>query len=59
MNAIVKERIKPAKSVNATVISLQDAPEGYKEFDKGAAKKFVIDPHNCLGKHCIHKSHRR
>jgi len=21
------------------------APQGYKDFDRGAAKKFVIDPH--------------
>jgi len=28
-----------------TYISLDDAPQGYKDFDKGAARKFVIDPH--------------
>lgn len=33
------------KAVNATVISLDDAPQGYADFDKGAAKKYVIDPH--------------
>jgi glutathione-independent formaldehyde dehydrogenase len=27
------------------VISLDKAPDGYKDFDKGAAKKYVIDPH--------------
>jgi len=27
------------------VITLDQAPQGYKDFDKGAAKKFVIDPH--------------
>ena len=57
MNAIVKERIKPALAVNATVISLEDAPKGYKEFDKGAAKKYIIDPHNCMGKNCKHHHH--
>jgi glutathione-independent formaldehyde dehydrogenase len=31
-----------------TVISLDDAPKGYKDFDKGAAKKFVIDPHKSV-----------
>lgn len=59
MQAIIKEKIKPARAVNTTVISLDDAPKGYHEFDKGAAKKYVIDPHNCLGKHCLHKSHRK
>ena len=38
-----------AKAVNATVISLDEAPQGYKDFDKGAAKKFVLDPHGMLG----------
>jgi hypothetical protein len=37
-----------AKIVNATVITLDKALQGYKNFDKGAAKKFVIDPHNLL-----------
>jgi glutathione-independent formaldehyde dehydrogenase len=27
------------------VINLDQAPAGYEDFDKGAAKKFVIDPH--------------
>jgi glutathione-independent formaldehyde dehydrogenase len=27
------------------VIGLDDAPKGYVDFDKGVAKKFVIDPH--------------
>jgi glutathione-independent formaldehyde dehydrogenase len=36
--------------VNATVISLEKAPEGYHDFDKGAAKKFVIDPHGTAAK---------
>ena len=30
------------------MISLDDAPKGYKDFDKGAAKKFVIDPHGMV-----------
>jgi len=29
---------------------LNDAPQGYKDFDKGAAKKFVLDPHGILAK---------
>ena len=50
MQAILHDRLPIAKIVNATVISLDKAPEGYKDFDKGAAKKFVLDPHGALGK---------
>ena len=45
MMAILHDKVHPAKACNATIISLEDAPQGYKDFDKGAAKKFVIDPH--------------
>ena len=48
MQAILHGRLPIAKIVNATVITLDGAPQGYKDFDKGAAKKFVIDPHNLL-----------
>jgi glutathione-independent formaldehyde dehydrogenase len=48
MMAILRDRIKIAKAVNATVITLNSAPEGYAEFDKGVARKFVIDPHGSL-----------
>ena len=50
MQAILHDRLPIAKIVNATVIKLDDAPQGYQDFDKGAAKKFVIDPHGVLGK---------
>lgn len=45
MQAILYDRIQIAKAVNVTVISLEDAPRGYKDFDKGAARKYVLDPH--------------
>jgi len=48
MNAILFDKIHIAKAVNVEVISLKDAPRGYKDFDKGAAKKFVIDPHGLI-----------
>ncbi len=48
MQAILHDRLPIAKVVNATVISLEQAAQGYKEFDKGAAKKFVIDPNGVL-----------
>ncbi len=49
MNAILHDRLPIAKIVNATVITLDDAPQGYQDFDKGVAKKFVLDPHGLLG----------
>jgi glutathione-independent formaldehyde dehydrogenase len=48
MNAILNDRCQIAKAVNATVISLDDAPGAYKDFDHGVAKKFVLDPHDML-----------
>ena len=50
MMAILHDRIHIAKAVNTAVISLDAAPQGYADFDKGAAKKFVIDPHGSLTK---------
>lgn len=50
MQAILHGRLPIAKVVNATVISLDDAPDGYKAFDSGVAKKYVIDPHGQLRK---------
>jgi glutathione-independent formaldehyde dehydrogenase len=37
-----------ADAVNATVITLDEAPQGYKDFDKGAAKKYVINPNDYI-----------
>jgi glutathione-independent formaldehyde dehydrogenase len=48
MMAILHDKAQIAKAVNATVISLDEAPQGYKDFDKGAAKKYVIDPHGMI-----------
>jgi glutathione-independent formaldehyde dehydrogenase len=48
MNAILYDKVQIAKATNVTVISLDEAPQGYKDFDRGAAKKFVIDPHGLL-----------
>jgi glutathione-independent formaldehyde dehydrogenase len=49
MMAVLHDRIRIAKAVNVTVIGLDEAPRGYAEFDQGAARKFVIDPHGMLG----------
>ena len=45
MMSILHDKAQIAKAVNATVISLDEAPQGYQDFDKGAAKKYVLDPH--------------
>jgi glutathione-independent formaldehyde dehydrogenase len=50
MQAILHDRLPIAKIVNATIIPLSDAPQGYRDFDSGAAKKFVLDPHGLLAK---------
>jgi glutathione-independent formaldehyde dehydrogenase len=49
MMAILHDRTQIAKNVNATVIPLDQAPQGYAEFDKGAARKYVLDPHGLVG----------
>jgi glutathione-independent formaldehyde dehydrogenase len=48
MMAILHDKIKIAKAVNVTVVKLEQAVQGYKDFDKGAAKKFVLDPHGMI-----------
>jgi glutathione-independent formaldehyde dehydrogenase len=48
MNMILAGKAEIAKAVNATKITLDQAPEGYHDFDRGAAKKYVIDPHGSV-----------
>ncbi|HWT25758.1 MAG TPA: zinc-binding dehydrogenase, partial [Solirubrobacteraceae bacterium] len=48
MQMILNDRCQIAKAVNATVVSLDEAPRGYQDFDKGVAKKFVLDPHGSI-----------
>lgn len=48
MNTILYDKIKIADAVNVEVITLQDSIKGYQDFDRGAAKKFVIDPHGLI-----------
>jgi glutathione-independent formaldehyde dehydrogenase len=45
MEMILHDRAHIADAVNATVVTLDEAPQGYADFDKGAAKKFVLNPH--------------
>src|SRR4051812_4437538 len=48
MQMILHDKAQIAKAVNATVISLDEAPQGYKDFDQGASKKFVLNPHGLV-----------
>jgi glutathione-independent formaldehyde dehydrogenase len=48
MNLILSGKAQIAKAVNATPLTLDQAPEGYLDFDQGAAKKFVLDPHHTV-----------
>jgi glutathione-independent formaldehyde dehydrogenase len=44
MMAILYDRIKIADIVGVQVITLDQAPDGYAQFDRGAPHKYVIDP---------------
>lgn len=48
MNLILNDKAQIRNAVNATTISLDEAPRGYQDFDQGAAKKFVLDPHGTV-----------
>jgi glutathione-independent formaldehyde dehydrogenase len=48
MMAILHDRVQIAKAVNATPIPLEEAPQGYADFDKGAARKYVLDPNGVI-----------
>jgi glutathione-independent formaldehyde dehydrogenase len=48
MQAILHDRIPIADAVNAQVITLEEAPKGYADFDKGAPVKFILDPHGIV-----------
>lgn len=50
MQAILNNKVQIAKACNVNLITLDEGPQGYKDFDKGAAKKFVIDPHGLAKK---------
>jgi len=48
MQMILNDKAHIADAVNATVITLEEAPQGYKDFDVGAAKKFVLNPNDLV-----------
>jgi glutathione-independent formaldehyde dehydrogenase len=48
MQMILHDKAHIAKAVNATVVTLDEAPRGYQEFDSGVAEKFVLNPHGLI-----------
>ena len=48
MQMILNDRAQIANAVNATIITLDEAPDGYRDFDHGAAKKFVFNPNGLI-----------
>ncbi|TQJ35487.1 formaldehyde dehydrogenase, glutathione-independent [Arthrobacter sp. SLBN-122] len=48
MMAILNDKVSIAKNVNAKAIPLEEAPQGYAEFDAGAATKYVLNPNGYL-----------
>ncbi len=48
MQMILNDRAHIADAVNATVITLDEAPQGYQDFDSGAAKKYVLNPNGLI-----------
>ncbi len=44
MQAILFDKVKIADAVQATPITLDEAPKGYADFDAGAPKKYVLNP---------------
>jgi glutathione-independent formaldehyde dehydrogenase len=48
MTMILSNRAHIADAVNATVVTLDEAPQGYRDFDKGVAKKFVLNPNGLI-----------
>ena len=51
MQAILWNRLPIGKIVNVKVISLDQAPDAYRNFDAGVPNKFVIDPHGLVPDH--------
>ncbi len=48
MQMILNDKAHIADAVNATVITLDEAPQGYKDFDSGAARKYVLNPNDLI-----------
>ena len=50
MMAILHDRVQIGRIVNAALVSLDEAPLSYRQFDRGAARKYIIDPNGLLAK---------
>lgn len=50
MQAILADKVHIARNVNAKVITLEEAPRGYAEFNEGAATKYVLNANGYLDK---------
>lgn len=48
MMAILHDKVQIADAVGATPIGLEDAPQGYADFDQGAARKYVLNPNGYI-----------
>ncbi len=48
MQAILFDKVQIAKACNVVVVPLEEAPAAYQDFDAGAAKKYVLDPHGVV-----------
>jgi glutathione-independent formaldehyde dehydrogenase len=48
MMAILHNKVQIARAVNATVVPLEEAPRAYEDFDRGAAKKYVLNPNGLI-----------
>jgi hypothetical protein len=59
MMAVLNDRIRIAKAVNATVITLDQAPQGYADFDRGVAKNSSSIHTGCLGPQPEHAGRSR
>src|SRR5699024_1186637 len=48
MNVILNDKANNTKADNATDIDIEDDTQGYLDFDKRAAKKYVLEQHGLL-----------
>ena len=50
MTSILFDRVRLSHVLGTTLISLDEAPDAYAQFNAGVAKKFVLDPHRVLSR---------
>jgi glutathione-independent formaldehyde dehydrogenase len=50
MTAILFGRVNLSRILGTTIITLDEAPKAYEQYNQGAAQKFVIDPHHVLSR---------